>query len=66
MTLLQRELHQAGVGKVVQWATPSWKAHEALLALALYEKHAQWHLDMVAWEWKRQAGAPNGGATPLA
>ena len=36
-----------------------WEAHEALVAMALYEAHAQCHLDVVGGEWKRLAPAPN-------
>ena len=46
VTLMNRRLDQAEVDKAVQWAVPSWEAHEALLAMALYETHAQWRLDM--------------------
>ena len=56
----------AGVDMAVQWAAPSWEAHEALVALALYEAHAQCRLDVVGGEWKRLAPAPKVGAVPRA
>ena len=66
MTLVNRRLDHVGPDKGVQWGAPSWEAHEAVLAMALYETHAQWRLNVVAGEWKRQVHAPNVGATPRA
>ena len=45
-------LDQAGVDVATTWAAPSAEAHEALLMMALYEKHARWRLDVVVGEWR--------------
>ena len=47
--------------RALQWAAPGWETHEVLLAMALYETHAHWSLDVVAGAWKPLAQAPDAG-----